>query len=78
MTGNPVNEQATEATEAGDQMLVSGVRPVTVRSQLTVMATRPMLPRRNPNARQKPCDLGLFDEAARDQIDLIDFLNSTQ
>lgn len=77
MTGNPIKEQATETTEAGEQMLVSGVRPVTLCDQLAAMAARPMLPRRNPNARQKPCDLGLFDEATRDQIDLIDFLKST-
>ena len=41
-----------------------------------MMALRPMAPRRNPNASQKPCDHGLFDEVRRDQIDLIDFLNA--
>ncbi len=78
MTGNPIKKQATETTDAGEQMLVSGVQPVTLCDRLAAMAARPMLPRCNPNARQKPCNLGLFDEAARDQIDLIDFLNSTQ
>ncbi|MEX0343335.1 MAG: hypothetical protein AB3N20_00320 [Rhizobiaceae bacterium] len=77
MTGKPIRNPQAEPTEAGEQTLVCGVRPVTLRDRLTVMAARPMLPKRNPNARQKPCDHGLFDEAARDQIDLIDFLNST-
>ena len=57
-------------------MLVAGVAPVTTRDRLTMMALRPMAPRRNPNASQKPCDHGLFDEVRRDQIDLIDFLNA--
>jgi len=78
MTGKPIPIQQTEPTEAGDQMLVSGVRPVAVRDRLVAMAAHPMLPKRNPNVLQKPCDLGLFDEAARNQIDLIDFLNSTR
>ena len=66
----------TEPTEQGEQMLVAGVVPVTLRDRLTLMALRPMAPRRNPNASQKPCDHGLFDEVQRDQIDLIDFLNA--
>ena len=66
----------TEPTEQGEQMLVAGVAPVTIRDRLTLMALRPMAPRRNPNASQKPCDHGLFDEVQRDQIDLIDFLNT--
>lgn len=67
----------TEPTEQGEQMLVAGVAPVTLRDRLTLMALRPMAPRRNPNASQKPCDHGLFDEVRRDQIDLIDFLNAS-
>jgi hypothetical protein len=70
------NAPLTEATEQGEQMLVAGVAPVTLRDRLTLMALRPMAPRRNPNASQKPCDHGLFDEVRRDQIDLIDFLNA--
>jgi hypothetical protein len=65
-----------EPTEQGEQMLVACVAPVTMRDRLTVMALRPMAPRRNPNVSQKPCDHGLFDEVRRDQIDLIDFLNA--
>lgn len=66
----------TEPTEQGEQMLVTGIAPVTLRDRLSLMALRPMAPRRNPNASQKPCDHGLFDEVWRDQIDLIDFLNA--
>jgi hypothetical protein len=66
----------TEPTEQGEQMLVAGVAPVTMRDWLTLMALRPMAPRRNSNASQKPCDHGLFDDVRRDQIDLIDFLNT--
>lgn len=72
----PLN-QITERTEQGEQMLVAGVVPVTLRDRLSLMALRPMAPRRNPNASQKPCDHGLFDEVRRDQIDLIDFLNAS-
>jgi len=43
-----------------------------------MIALRPIAPKRNPNAQQKPCDLGLFDDVERNQIDLVDFLNSTQ
>lgn len=78
MTAKPLPIQQTEPTDAGEQSLVCGVRPITLRDRLTAMAARPMLPKRNPNAMQKPCDQGLFDQAARDQIDLIDFLNSTR
>lgn len=67
----------TEPTEQGEQMLVAGVAPVTLHDRLTLMALRPMAPRRNRNASQKPCDHGLFDEVRRDQIDLIDFLNAS-
>ena len=67
----------TEPTEQGEQMLVAGVAPVTLRDRLSLMTLRPMAPRRNPNASQKPCDHGLFDEVQRDQIDLIDFLNAS-
>lgn len=73
----PIIEEPTEATEAGEQMLTTGVRPITIRDRLTILALRPMAPRRNPNANQKPCDVGLFDEVKRNQIDMIDFLKSS-
>jgi len=68
----------SEHTCAGEQTLVCGVRPVTLRDQLTAIANRPLQPRRNPNAQQKPCDVGLFDEVSRNQIDLLDYLAEQQ
>ena len=70
-------EPETEETEVGEQTLIDGVRPVTLGDRLNVMTRLPIMPKRNPNARQKPCDIGLFDEVGRAQIDLIDFINST-
>lgn len=69
--------QKTETTEAGEQMLTHGVPPVNLAERLSFMAARPSQPKCNPHAQQKPCDLGLFDEVQRNQIDLIDVLNST-
>ena len=63
-----------EPTAVGDQTLIDGVRPVTLRDRLTVMASQPMTPKRNPTAPQKQCDHGLFDEVGRAQIDLCDLI----
>jgi hypothetical protein len=79
MTGDPrASAPDTEPTEAGAQRLVPGVRPVTLRDRLDLLARQPMAPRRNPKAEQKPCDHGLFDEAARHQIDLIDLIRAAE
>lgn len=69
---------ATERTEAGEQTLVAGVRPITLADRLAIRAAAPLAPKRNPNAEQKPCDHGLFDTTARDQLDLIDALRAAQ
>jgi len=66
----------TEITEQGEQLLVSGVRPITLRDRLTVRAAQPMTPKRNPNAQQKPCDVGLFDEVSRAQTDMLDLIRA--
>ena len=71
-------KQKTEQTKVGVQTLIDGVRPVTLGEKLTARTLHPMTPKRNPNAQQRPCDLGLFDEVGRAQIDLIDFINSPQ
>ncbi len=68
----------TEQTEAGEQLLASGIQPIAPHDRLALMALRPIAPKRNPDALQQPCDLGLFDDVERNQIDLVDFLNSTQ
>ena len=68
----------SENTEVGEQTLIDGVRPVSLGEKLTAITTHPMRPRRNPNAQQKSCDIGLFDEVGRAQIDLCDFINEQE
>ena len=65
-----------ESTEVGEQTLIDGVRPVTLGEKLTARTAHPMTPKRNPNAGQKPCDHGLFDEVGRAQIDLLDLISN--
>jgi len=74
MSNTPPPPLATEATPEGQQTLVPGVRPLTLRDRLEARMAAPMAPRRNPDARQKPLDIGLFDEAARNQLDLMDLI----
>jgi hypothetical protein len=56
----------TERTEAGEQLLAPFVTPVSVRQRLDHLMAQPLLPRKP----QKPLDIGLFDEAARNQLSL--------
>ena len=56
----------SEPTPIGEQRLVPGVAPITVRDRLQARMAAPLLPTRP----QKPLDLGLFDIAARNQLDL--------
>ena len=56
----------TEATNQGQQVLVPGVRPVSMKARLEVLAAHPMA----SDKLQKPCNIGLFDEVARNQMDL--------
>lgn len=56
----------TENTQQGEQVLIPGVRPVTTRDRLHLLTEAPLLPRRA----QKPLNIGLFDEDARNQLDL--------
>ena len=56
----------TEATVQGQQVLVPGVRPVSMKARLEVLAAHPMA----SDKLQKPCNIGLFDEVARNQMDL--------
>ena len=56
----------TEATSLGPQILVPGVRPVSMKARLEALAAHPLVSDRL----QKPCDLGLFDEVAWNQIEL--------
>ena len=56
----------TEPTPIGEQRLIPGVRRVSIYERLMVLAAQPLGPKRL----QKPCDLGLFDEVARNQLDM--------
>ena len=55
-----------EATDQGEQKLIHGVHPVSMKARLNVLAAHPM----TPTKLQRPCDLGLFDEVARNQLDM--------
>ncbi len=67
-----------ETIEAQEQTLISGVRPVSLGEKLTALTGHPMRPKRNPQAQQKSCDIGLFDEAGRAQIDLCDLIKTME
>lgn len=56
----------TELTPEGEQTLAPGVRPITARDRLALLMDAPMRPRKA----QKPLDIGLFDEARSNQLDL--------
>ena len=58
----------TETTDAGQQFVIDGYRPVSQRERLEQMARLPMGPKRF--CLQKPCDIGLFDEVTRNQMEL--------
>jgi hypothetical protein len=56
----------TEPTPQGEQMLVCGVEPITARDRLSLRWAAPLAPR----VPQKPLNIGLFDEDARNQLSL--------
>lgn len=55
-----------EPTPIGEQALVTGVAPITAHDRLAFLIAAPLLPKRP----QRAADYGLFDLAARDQLDL--------
>lgn len=57
-----------EHTEAGEQFLIPGVKPISATDRLKLQAKAPLTPR----LEQKPCNQGLFDEAGRAQLDLVE------
>lgn len=56
----------TELTDQGEQTLVPGVTPITLRQRLALLFAAPLAPRKP----QRPMNIGLFDEDARNQLDL--------
>lgn len=66
---HPCGETAvldSEATDAGVQLLMPGVPVVSLRTRLEFLMAQPLVSRKP----QKPLDIGLFDEAALNQLSL--------
>lgn len=61
-----MTEPATEPTDQGEQCLVPGVQPVTTAQRLAGQWQARMQPRKP----QRPCNVGLFDVDARNQMEL--------
>lgn len=57
---------ASEPTPEGEQTLVPGVRPISARERIEARMAAPLRPR----VPQKPPTVGLFDEDARNQLNL--------
>lgn len=57
----------TEVTDQGEQGLMPDIRPITQRDRLDLLMAAPM----TPSHKQKPLDIGLFDEDARNQLNLL-------
>lgn len=68
----------SERTDAGEQRVIKGIKPLTLCDRLAARAARPMRPKRNPHAEQKTCDHGLFDEVGRAQTDIVDLIKSNK
>jgi hypothetical protein len=66
MTGADPHPVATEITDQGEQVLVPGVVPISLRERLEHLLDAPLRPMKP----QKPLNIGLFDEDARNQLDL--------
>ena len=64
----------TEPTPIGEQTLIPGVRRGSIYERLMVLAAQPIGSKKS----QKPCDLGLFDEVARNQLDLFSPISQTR
>lgn len=62
----PPSEFAAEPTEIGLQTLIPEVTPITPADRLALRIAAPLRPKKL----QRPCDFGLFDLTARNQLDL--------
>jgi hypothetical protein len=58
----------SETTDVGEQNLIPGVAPVTLRQRLQALANLPLTAR----TKQRSLDVGLFDEVGRAQLDIFD------
>jgi hypothetical protein len=64
----------TEPTPIGEQILFPGVRRVSIYERLMVLAALPL----GSHRLQKPCDLGFFDDVARNQMELFNANSPTR
>lgn len=55
-----------EATPEGLQLMLSGVKPQSMKDKLDWLIAQPMQPKKQ----QKPCDIGLFDTESRKQLEM--------
>jgi hypothetical protein len=56
----------SETTPEGEQTLVPGVRPITTRDRIDLAMAAPL----RAAKQQKPMNIGLFDDDARNQLSL--------
>lgn len=61
-------DKQTEKTDAGEQHLIPGVAPISDAERLKQQLAANLA----PAVAQKPCNHGLFDDGARDQLDLVE------
>jgi hypothetical protein len=66
MSACPQDMLLSEWSECSEQTLIPGVCPVSLRERLVFQMQAPLLPR----ATQKRMSIGLFDEDARNQLEL--------
>jgi len=66
LSAPPTEPLLSEPTPEGEQTLVPGISPISIRERLEHLTQAPLGPRKL----QKPLDIGLFDLAARNQLDL--------
>ena len=66
MTASAFAPLDAEWSSCGEQTLIPGVRPVSLCERLTLQASAPLTPKKS----QKPLNIDLFDEDARNQMSL--------
>jgi hypothetical protein len=64
--GDEKGAALSETTDAGEQLSILGAPAVSLRALLELLIAQPLV----PNKSQKPLHIGLFDEAARNQLSL--------
>lgn len=60
------HEPEIEDTPIGPQYMMPGISPVRLKERLAYLQSLPWTPKKP----QKPCDIGLFDEESRRQLEL--------